>query len=352
MQELLRRIREVNNRWKSIVSAITSVTELDDYSFVIIQASKIAEQIIQEIGVEKGYSFEDGYYTDSKGYSKKPFFPLSFIKEERVMPPECNQFCNEIFSKRNQAVHSLKVSYGEMVGFVNTFNSFVAWFTSIHTDLLDDAEKYLLLNSLPSVSEIVNVSLMKGDLAAPLDSTEALRKTKNLVESSSETQQEDTNRQLLTMLKENSALLHEIKDGTVRIEAKVDSLAEQVRGLSAQIENYQSLVQRQLEMASSSDEIEHIIHAYIEECASKVLRFFDGSYSEQIYNDESERLILSFGETAWSKLDDSSKTFLISAKVIFNKLSGISDLIDYSGVCLLVTKALEVEVSNRFGKVF
>lgn len=63
-------------------------------------------------------------------------------------------------------------------------------------------------------------------------------------------------------------------------------------------------------------------------------------------------MILSFGESAWGKMEESSKTFLVSSKVIFNHLIGLQDMVDYSGVCLLVTKALEVEIGKRFCKNF
>ncbi len=52
----------------------------------------------------------------------------------------------------------------------------------------------------------------------------------------------------------------------------------------------------------------------------------------------------------WNRLDDKSKTFLITARSNYEgmiKMNG-RETLDYSGVCLLVTKALEVEVTKRF----
>ena len=39
---------------------------------------------------------------------------------------------------------------------------------------------------------------------------------------------------------------------------------------------------------------------------------------------------------------------MVSSKMMFNQFVGMEDIVDYSGVCLLVTKALEVEMSKRF----
>ncbi len=61
-------------------------------------------------------------------------------------------------------------------------------------------------------------------------------------------------------------------------------------------------------------------------------------------------LISELTEDVWKKLDDSSKTFLITAKSNYDSMIKMkdSDTFDYSGVCLLVTKALEVEITKRF----
>lgn len=39
---------------------------------------------------------------------------------------------------------------------------------------------------------------------------------------------------------------------------------------------------------------------------------------------------------------------MITSKILFNKLKTFGDDVDYSGVCLLVSKALELELSSRF----
>ena len=52
----------------------------------------------------------------------------------------------------------------------------------------------------------------------------------------------------------------------------------------------------------------------------------------------------------WEKLSEKSKNFLVTAKITFDSMKKLldSDSLDYSGVCLLVTKAIEVEATDRF----
>lgn len=136
--------------------------------------------------------------------------------------------------------------------------------------------------------------------------------------------------------------------GQGEIKHQLESIEEQLSQITAKIEGYQSLVKRQMEIASSDEEKEHIIHAFSQECIDKIMQTADMKHNQQQVEIEKRKLMCSFGSSAWNKMDASSQTFLVSAKVMFNQLIGITDIIDYSGICLLVTKALEVEMSKRF----
>ncbi len=134
-----------------------------------------------------------------------------------------------------------------------------------------------------------------------------------------------------------------------RIEDKID---EMLIKMSDQIANYQSLIERQIDRAIGQEEIERIIQSFSDECSERIIKQLNSNYTEQECMLEEEKLTASLGEKAWEKLDPSSQTFLISSKLIYNKLISIGNVVDYSGVCLLVTKALEVEMSNRFFKKY
>ncbi len=137
-----------------------------------------------------------------------------------------------------------------------------------------------------------------------------------------------------------------------RIENKVDILTEKIEEISKQINGFQLLVEKQLDLALTKDEEERIIQAFSDICTEKILNDLKVQESDKIYNDYKNKLIESFGIDAWNKMDDSSKTFLISSKVMYMKLDAMGDIVDYSGVCLLVTKALEVEMNKRLCKNF
>lgn len=57
-------------------------------------------------------------------------------------------------------------------------------------------------------------------------------------------------------------------------------------------------------------------------------------------------------DNVWKVLSTESKSYLITSKITFDsiKKNDLNDTLDYSGVCLLVTKALEIELYNIFFK--
>lgn len=66
--------------------------------------------------------------------------------------------------------------------------------------------------------------------------------------------------------------------------------------------------------------------------------------------DYKEYLIGKLTQEVWDKLDEKSRELLITAKSNYDSMTKMpnKDSMDYSGVCLLVTKALEIEITKRF----
>lgn len=140
-----------------------------------------------------------------------------------------------------------------------------------------------------------------------------------------------------------------IQSGFEGVNIKLDSILDKLNQL---LSDYQALVERELSfVVPNTIEEEHIIHAFSEEFSDRLIQKMASMKSEEIYAEEKRKLTATF-ENSWNKMDERSKSFLVSAKVIYKDISTHENIIDYSGVCLLVTKALELELSNRFCKKF
>lgn len=70
------------------------------------------------------------------------------------------------------------------------------------------------------------------------------------------------------------------------------------------------------------------------------------------YRNHAKLVEARMGEEAWKKLTDESKRFLITAKFMFEENVILGDSVDYSSICLLASKAIEVELAKRFVKSY
>lgn len=133
-----------------------------------------------------------------------------------------------------------------------------------------------------------------------------------------------------------------------RMESKIDDLHSKIDFISNQIKTMQSLTERQINNAQTAEEFERIMKAYMDECIENIMQYSINFTENQNFQIEKKKLIYSIGEEGWNKLCEKSKTFLITSKVMYNYLVTMDDIIDYSGICVLVTKSLEVELHKRF----
>lgn len=112
------------------------------------------------------------------------------------------------------------------------------------------------------------------------------------------------------------SIFSQVKDAN----KKLDTVLEKLDQLSKQISCCQSLVERQLQLAESPDEVERIMHAFSDECTERITREIASNNFNRNYNVELSKLVLAFGEDTWNKLEESSRGFLVTSKVTFNEL--------------------------------
>ena len=137
-----------------------------------------------------------------------------------------------------------------------------------------------------------------------------------------------------------------------RIEDKVDEIIWKINSVFDELSSYQSILENQIQNVKSEEFIDDLMRPFVDEYTSKLVNITKQEHNNINYEQEKRKLISSLGNESWNKLSDKSKTFLITSKFIFNYLIMLEDIIDYSSICLLVTKTLEVELTERFFKNF
>ena len=128
---------------------------------------------------------------------------------------------------------------------------------------------------------------------------------------------------------------------TQDINEKIDIIADNLNKI-------QSHTEKLIDTAVTEDELDRIIHVHTNQCIENIFEYKTDILYDDNYNQEKIKLMDSFGQNAWNKLSTNSKTFLITSKLMYNKLLNQAEIVDYSGICVLVTKALEVEIFKRF----
>lgn len=325
------------------------ITESEYYnSLLISQGGRITQHLVEFLYRNSRTLYHDLYNTTF----------ARFLNECDFIPYPIKEFMKIINNYRKNAVHTLEddEELDEIIfPYLETFNEVLKWFyihcnkkggiirkfkqirktiaflnRKIKSEEWNQIDNDFKLNRNSKNNELV--------LKIPkiLDELKELKKiayaTNNTVEEMNNTVQDTNN------------TVHDIDD-------KVDQLKIELEQLNTDIKLYKEEVHETLKNNNNDEEREKIISDFANKCVKKIRNSFEITSIDD-YELEKEILIESLGKDNWNKLSEQSKTFLITAKITFNKLNELEDIIDYSGVCLLVTKALEVELSKRFFKGF
>jgi len=324
---------------------------LDDYSAPVLGTAKIAENIILVLFEEKGWGVKNGMVvSDDTEQPVKMGIPFScFTKywKELGIPFQISRFVDVIRQYRNASAHLVGVSYSECVIFAEAFSYFLTWFALESSTISKCGEEFR-----KAFLESINKFRTKFVYWTMVDvrSQETILSTSSFDQVIVEgiVQKENANEIIQQILTPILQSIDDVKNGVAKIEKKVDKMAEQLSAIYDNVVNYQALLERQISIAASDDEIDRIIKAYSDEVSARIAREVNEQIAVQEFEVEQKRLQESLSETVWQRLDESSKEFLTTAKITYSNYGRISGAVDYSGVCLLVTKAIEVEMNNRF----
>ena len=363
--DMLKSIKEHLERLWPVIDFFNVNDKLSDYSSPVLEASRIVEQMIILLAYEEGFDLQNNQFiniTTGEPLYDRFISPLLLGANGSLknIPEEIRVFLNKIRRMRNVAAHPSNnlgteggIQYGEAVMFADAFDCFVSWFVLNSKTLRSGSERLAMsfMEGVRSLSHRLTINISNNQSSSTTPEIYSLFSASNELSDITETNKQSLdskNEEVLEKLSQSLSILESISSGVINIERKVDHVAEKLDVIATQISGYQSLLTKQIELAVSEEEIDRIVSAYADECSSRITREVNGTIAEHAYNIEKEKLIQSLGDSAWNKLDGSSKDFLITAKITYNSLLTMKDVIDYSGVCLPVTKAVELEMSNRF----
>lgn len=152
-----------------------------------------------------------------------------------------------------------------------------------------------------------------------------------------------------------TSLTHLSEDvGNVR--GKVDIIANDVVDIKNIVISMNKMITARKEFmdmyfsvhSEDDEEADMMISKFSTMIAEQVTNQGLGIHSKEEFKRMEKMLQLSLGNECWEKMSLESRRFLTTAKYTLFEQISLDDLGDFSGVCVLASKAFEVEMSKRF----
>lgn len=333
-----------------------------DFSIMVLKGFNICNSILEFILLKKDIKIDLGVIIEKEEKDLRiPFISYCTQVDKKIVPKECLEFLKIIKVSRNKAAHACEIDKKTFIEFSKALYYFSIWFNE---EYVNNPVIYKKLNDINGLLFVLDEKISKESESIVKTNDDIL---KNILEECSkkdrksismdeiyfeikkEFEKNDNYREMiLKCLDKHTEEFKKLVESSKNIEKKLDEIDRQIKELMNQINLYQSLVDRQIKTALSEFEIDRIIKGYIDECAIRITNEMNLNFVKKDIEIEHKKIVLSIGEDAWNKLNEDSKKFLISAKLMYNNLLCLENQIDYSGVCILITKSLEIELTKRF----
>lgn len=154
-----------------------------------------------------------------------------------------------------------------------------------------------------------------------------------------------------TELKQGQAELkagqQEILDGIGDLKESMEVIKNSLENISVSMKIYKEDLLERFEETFEETNKEFLREEFSEQLTRKIISVMNKHNTNQDYPKEEARLKIAFGNN-WNKLNEKTQQLLVTAQLLFVQMSTLNRPLDYSGVCILVTKALEIEMKRRF----
>ena len=349
-------INDINNLLKNLEN-ILKLNSSEMNQIKIIESSLISESMLKLLLKKQSCHFR----------SNTPFNILvDYATIKKIIPNECNKFLQIIIKYRNETIKGINTSDKLTSSFLKAFMLFISWFDDYYSEFKVKKE-FEIKNCC-----LIIKSLLNEDTEQKFNSLDSAVKARqvnfNTCQKCGYTLEEDDNYcpncgiklehksyisnakidMILELLDQQSESLIQVLQTVLETNNIVKGIDEKINLITYRLNQIQSQTEKLINNAWSSEEIDRIIQVHTTECVESILEYENDIINDQNYEYVRDSLVETFGNTTWRKLSEKSKTFLITSKIMFNKLLNLGEVIDYSGICILVTKALEVEIYKRF----
>lgn len=322
--------------------------------YIISHGGRITQHLVEFLA-RNGRTIDENIYNSTF---------KDFLKTCDYIPEPIKNFILFINDLRKNVVYSSKDKNEldeSMVYYLEIFYEILKWFENyydeefLHNEMkfkeisktkrflnrkIDEYDDEDDLEESPNETESLILSEMKG----LRNEMKAVNNTVNNIE--------DT-------VNDTNETVHDIKDTAEDTNKTVHILDYKMDQFIEKFEEYHKEYAKNLEKISekvdeniSEEELDKIMKKFTDRCSEEIKTCVETSIAKEDYKKEEERLMSSLTNENWNKLSRKSQTWLTTSIITYKGIKKLKNIVDYSGVCLLVTKAFEVELYKRFFKGF
>lgn len=137
------------------------------------------------------------------------------------------------------------------------------------------------------------------------------------------------------------------------IDYKMDQFLEKFKVFYNNYKKDQDEISKKIDSKLFTDEEKNkFMNEFTEKCVKGIRTCVENTIAKKDFKREQNRLIKSLTDENWKKLSRQSQTWLTTSIITYKGIKKLNNVVDYSGVCLLITKAIEIELRKRFYKGF
>lgn len=365
-------IEDINKLLENF-ETLLKLTAFDMNSRKVLDASLISESMLNLLLKKEGYLLKD-----NTNFSEI----IIFCSNNNILPLECVKFIDIIRIYKENVVKGIETTNELTNSFLDAFSAYISWFKKYYSNkynpnnefkidrcclLINPNNKRLRLNSIDSAVKRNSTHSFKKlssycpkcnakvedknskfcmFCGSPLNFTNKNERGKHsrVIQSHFNQINQD---ELLEQLQKQNDSLKEILESVLKTQKMVEDINAKIDIITNNLTRIQSQSEKLINSAWSEEEIDRIIQIHTSECVETIMEYQSDITKDNQYEEEKSRLVQNFGKS-WEKLSNEAKNLLITSKFMFKKLEKIDENMDYSGICILVTKALEVEIFKRF----
>lgn len=319
--------------------------------YIISQGGRITQHLVEFLA-RNGRTIDENIY-------KSTF--KDFLETCDYIPKPIKNFILFINDLRKNVVYSSKDKNEldeSMVYYLEIFYEILKWFENFYDEEFPHNE--MKFKEINPTKRFLNRKIDEYD-----DEEESTNETESIILSEMKELRNDmkdmnnTVNNINNTVNDTNETVHDLKDTAEDTNETVHAIDYKMDEFLLKFEEYHEEYAKDLAKISekvdeniSEEELDKIMKKFTDQCSREIKTCVEKSIAKEDYKKEEERLKKFLKEENWKKLSRKSQTWLTTSIITYKGIKKLEDIVDYSGVCLLVTKAFEVELYKRFFKGF